>query len=300
MTAVPPTPGVNPSPTLPLFPHATGAPLEPITQRELRARRIASWRRDHPVLRWGLWIALIAGGILAAMGSLGYGGVSIAVLVIWLLLYTRHSSAAADELFAAYAHPRGLLVTGKQPDMPYVLPPLLKRGDERTISRSVSGAFAGTTGVLAHYTYTKISVDSEGNQQRHDYPFTVLLMKLHQLVGARYSGVYLRAQRISTGGLFDTFTADRHVELESAEFERRYTLRVADEQDDIALFELMNPPFIQHLVDAPEIDGETVQFEQQADDLLVYVRTHLKESSALDQLVMSAAHIYLRFSQEYQ
>lgn len=217
-----------------------------------------------------------------------------------MLLYSKQSKEASNELFAAYAEPRGLHATGETPGIGFPELPLLTRGDEQEINRSVSGSISGTTGVIAHYTYTVITVDSEGNSQRNDYPHTVILLKLHPTVADRFRGVFLSSRSILSGRLFDAFTAYRHIELESAEFERRYTLRVDDQQDDIALYELMNPPFIQHLVEAPRIDNNVVEFEQRGEHLLVHVETHLSDSTTLDDLVMASAQIYRRYSQEYQ
>lgn len=284
-----------------LFPEASEAALQSVTKRDLQRKRVEQWRRDHRLLRSTLWIVFV-GGIAA--GAVTAAPVlfllPLAAAITWLYLYARQSSDAADDLFDAYTSSRGLTWRANWRDPSMSDLPILEKGDKRKFHRVATGQMLDTIGSISHYTYTEISTDSEGNRTESDYHFTLAHFPLPSAVAARYPGVYVRRKGLVSGKMFDRLTHDRQVELESAEFRKRYSLRVADEQDDVALYELMSTSFIQHMIDAGTIDGQVVQFEQRASSLLVYVKSHLGSSTDIDNLIRATLPIYRRFCDEYQ
>ena len=282
-----------------LFPGAGEAAHQNITKRDLKRRRVSEWRRRNPVLRIMLWVVFlggIAGGFFMPVVFL----MTLAALITWIFLYARQSSEAADDLFNAYATARGLTWSAGLRDPSLHDLPLLQRGDKRAFHRVAMGAMIDTSGSVSHYTYTEISTDSEGNRTETDYHFTLVHLPLPPDVASRYPGVYVRKKGLVSSKMFDRLTHDRKVELESAEFRKRYSLRVVDQQDDVALYELMSTSFIQHLADAASVDGQLVQFEQRSTSLMVYVKSHLDSSADMDALVAAALPIYRRYREEYQ
>src|SRR5690606_37220898 len=155
-------------------------------------------------------------------------------------------SASRTSFLTEYAHARGLIYH-KDSALPTSGVPLLRRGDERRCHHRLDGLIGGQSGRISHYTYTEITTDSDGGTQRTDYHFTLVSFQLPPALAQRYSGVYLRPKTLTFGALQDKLAHDRSVTLESAAFEKKYSLRVVDSQDDIALYELFSPPFIEHL-----------------------------------------------------
>ena len=117
---------------------------------------------------------------------------------------------------------------------------------------------------------------------------------LPEPVAARYLGVYMRKNTLSLGSLQDKLQHDRAVQLESAVFNKRYDLRVVDEQDDIALYELFSTPFVDHLAHTV-----FVQWEQVGPYLVVYRKGHTTDSDELDRLCKDSVDVFSRYCEEY-
>lgn len=284
-----------------LFPDApAGGGDAPHSSAELRKARLAAWRANNAVWRWALWglfaVGLVLGFLIPPVGIV----MVIGVIIAWVVIYFIQATKASSEFFAAYGAARGLVVAEKSAAWVSANVPLLRKGDERKFDRALTGRLMDTTGSIGLYTYTEITRDSEGNTDRTDYDFTLVHLPLPPAVAARYLGVYCRQKTMSFGKLQDKLSHDRGVEIESAEFHKRYTLRCVDQQDDVALFELMSTTFIQQLVDAPKVDSRLVQWEQVGGDLLVYMKDHQEETADLDALVEGASIIYQRYCEEYQ
>ncbi|MCZ4495582.1 MAG: hypothetical protein JWM25_165 [Thermoleophilia bacterium] len=173
--------------------------------------------------------------------------------------------------------------------------PLLKRGDEQKWEQQLVGTIAGQPATLALYTYVEVSRDSEGNTSRSSYDFTLLRFRLPAVVAQRFRGVYLAPKSLSFGKLQDKMSHDRQVELESQAFHKRYRLRVVDEQDDIALYELFSPPFIELLS-----HDAHVNFEQVGDSLVIYRKGHETEAADLDRFCLEAWHVLQRYLEEHR
>lgn len=213
------------------------------------------------------------------------------VIVVWV-----QHLRAGREFWRGYAQARGLTVA---PDSAVgYSSPLLRRGDEREWQHVLTGRIGTCADAqLAEYTYTDVSYDDDGHRQETDHDFTLVCLRLPQQVAGRFAGVYCRDRSLlSFGRIRDAIGSDRGVELESVDFHKRYELRVEDRQDDIALYELFNPTFIEQLTS----DDAKPQFEQVATDLVVFWDGHVTDSARLDAACSSAIRIHQRYLEEYQ
>jgi hypothetical protein len=278
-----------------LFPDAPADLSVPTDVRSMFAARMRGFGGEYRMLVWIGWgaaflVALVlaaAGMITAALVVAGVAIVAAIGVAAW-----QHSSAS-DEFFDRYAAARGLTHVERGRVKANV--PLLSHGDERKYPRVLSGRIFGEPAQLAHYTYTEISTDSKGNETRTDHDYTILCTRLPPAVADRYRGVYLSPRKLSLGALQDKLAHDRKVELESSEFAKRYTLRVVDEQDDIALYELFSTTFVHRL--ATELH---VHWEQRGADIVFWERRHETEAADLDALCQRAAHVLQRYHEEFQ
>lgn len=293
--------GVPPAETLDeatirrLFPAAPANVAVPKDVGSMFGARMRSLGGDHNMaLRIG-WIAAFVVALVVAMAGSPIGGLVVAGVVavasIGVALW-QHGSAA-DDFFDRYAAARGLTHVEKGHVNAGV--PLCGKGDKRKWPRVLSGTIIDQPAHLAHYTYTEISTDSEGNRTETDYDFTTLCLRLPDQVAARFVGVYLAPRSLSFGALQDKLAHDRAVQLESAEFHKRYSLRVVDSQDDIALFELFSTPFVHHLATGPK-----VYWEQRGNDLLFWHKGHEDEAADLDSMCHGAAFVYQRYLEEWR
>ncbi len=245
------------------------------------------------------FVVVVVGFALASFGSLMAGNVVLPLVLVGLLLagavgtaWVQHSRAA-DDFFDRYAAARGLNHVEDGHVTAGV--PLCGKGDKRRYPRVLSGRIAGQPAALAHYTYTEVSYDSDGDRQETDYDFTILRFTLPPQVAARFVGVYLSPKSFSFGGLQDRLQHDRAVQLESSEFAKRYSLRVVDSQDDIALYELFSTTFIHRL--ATELH---VYWEQRGSDLVFWHKGHEGEAADLDRFCLEAWHVLHRYLEEWR
>lgn len=222
--------------------------------------------------------AAVSGGLVLAMGAAFY-------------FWATHD--ADDEFFARYATARGLSHQTNGHIRANV--PLLRKGDKREYPHVMLGAIAGQPAQFGHYTYTDVSYDEDGNKQETDHHYTLLAFQLPPAVAARYRGVYVRRKGLSLGALQDKLQHDRKVELESADFHKRYSLRVIDDQDDIALYELFSTSFIDMLA-----TNVHVYWEQVGADLLFYADGHEGEAADLDAFCLQCWQVLHRYLEEYQ
>jgi hypothetical protein len=257
-----------------------------------RMRKLGGTKR--PVLLVGIVLLVAASLVLALVGQVASGGgLGVLLLVVVIGVAVWQHSKASGEFFEHYAGARGLSASSDGYIGANV--PLLSRGDERKFGRIMAGRIAGRDARLGHYTYTEISTDGEGNQTRSDSDFTVLAFTLPPEVATRFAGVYLAPKSISFGALQDKLAHDRKVELESAEFAKRYSLRVVDGQDDIALYELFSTTFVHRL--ATELK---VYWEQRGSDILFWQKGHETEAADLDRLCLECWHVLHRYLEEYR
>lgn len=278
------------------FPDAPEGATPPESAMAVYKVRLRHWREAHGVWLWA-WVAVQVGVplVLAALGmfvgALVAAGVALVPLIVVLAVQW---SRASDSYWDGYAEARGLRhhdggvpITGSVP--------LLRKGDERKISRTIAGRIGDGDGQIAQYTYTEVSTDSDGDRQETDYDFTIVTWQLPQAVADRYKGVYLRRSGISLGRLQDKLAHDRAVELESAHFNKRFDLRVVDEQDDVALYELFSTTFLDWLCHTTDI-----QWEQVGSTLVVFRKGHAQKTADIDQLCQCAAAVHRRYLEEHR
>lgn len=278
-----------------LFPNAPAQLAVPKDVGSMFGARMRTLGGDNNlVLRIG-WVSAFVLALIVALAGSPIGGAviaGIAALVSIGIALWQHSSAA-DEFFDRYAAARGLShVEGGSVQAGV---PLCGKGDKRKWPRVLSGNILGQQAQVAHYTYTEISTDSEGNRTETDYDFTTCVLRLPDQVAARFDGVYLAPRSFSFGALQDKLAHDRGVKLESAEFHKRYSLRVVDSQDDIALYELFSTPFVHLLATGPK-----VYWEQRGSDLVCWHKGHEDEAADLDSIVQGAAIVYQRYLEEWR
>jgi hypothetical protein len=212
----------------------------------------------------GIVVALIVGGILAAV----LGIVGLVILVILLVvaivlsgrvarwLHRRGLASKADhEVIGGYAAERGW---SKVEQIPLInTTPLLRLGDRRSTGWGVTGTLEdGTQFAAGAYEYEVdrevSSTDAEGRtttRTETDYhPFTIALV-----TAALPDLQKVAISKGSTGGLFSklsgAFSDLRPVPLESAEFNDAYRLMVADEADELAIRMRFTPAVIVALLD---------------------------------------------------
>ncbi len=239
-------------------------------------------------------VVFIGGIVLALGGSVVLGAiVAAAPAVTTAIVAMVQHGRASDDFFDRYAAARGLVhVEDSHVDANV---PLFSRGDKRKWGRVLDGTIAGQRAALAHYTYTDVSTDSEGNRSETDYDFTCVRFRLPDQVAARFAGVYCSPKKLGFGAIQDTLAHDRKVELESAEFAKKYTLRVVDSQDDVALYELFSTTFVHRL--ATEL---TAYWEQRGGDLVVWRTGHETEAADLDRMCLEAWHVLHRYQEEWR
>jgi hypothetical protein len=241
------------------------------------------------------WCGLAVGGLVAGLAfqqSIGWVLVALALAIAVVLLVVARGQAS-DEFFNRYATARGL--THVEGGRVAANVPLFARGDKRAWPRVMEGTIAGQRATIAHYRYTDITRDSEGNRQQTHHDFTTVHLRLPDAVANRFVGVSLSPRSLSFGAIQDALAHDRKVELESVEFAKRYSLRVVDSQDDIALYELFSPPFVQLLATSLQ-----VHWEQRGGDLVIWRRNHECEARDLDDMCFGAWHVVNRYFEEHR
>lgn len=278
-----------------LFPDAPQSLDVPKDVGSMFGARMRDLRSRHGTVVYvlvGTTLALAAGSIAVGSAGAGVAIVVLAAITFAVVAFVQHGRAA-DSFFDRYAEARGLTHVEKGSVAAGV--PLLRQGDKREFPRVLSGRIAGEGASLAQYTYTEVSTDSDGNRTETDYDFTILHARLPAEVAARYAGVYLAPKSLSLGALQDKLAHDRRVQLESAEFAKRYSLRVVDEQDDVAVFELFSPPFIHRLATETK-----VFWQQRGADLVVWRKGHPGKAADLDQLCLDASVVLQRYREEWR
>ncbi|MBK9385263.1 MAG: hypothetical protein IPN34_10660 [Planctomycetes bacterium] len=242
----------------------------------------------YAFLQLGLPLGLLVAGVPVPALIIG-----LSMLVVPLIFFGIQASQAEAQFWREYAATRGLrhLAKGRL----HAACPLYERGDEQRFEHLLSGRIGPLQGTLAHFISTEITRDNKGNKRRSDTPFTVVHLELPAAVARRFRGVYLRERSFSLGKLQDYLAHDRGVNLASAEFDQRYSLRAVDEQDDIALLELFSTTFIDDL-----IREFLATWEQRDGDLVIYDRGRRTNARSLDELCAAAARVATRYLEEHR
>jgi hypothetical protein len=278
-----------------VFPDASGAPgpESAAALRKVHVREALDGRGSivaaYLVAQIGLPLVLLA-TTGSAIPALVTGG---ALLLVPLVFYGIQASQAEAQFWSEYAAARGLRHRAK--GALHAACPLYAEGDEQRFEHLLEGRIGPLRATLAHFIATEVRRDSKGRRTRSDTPYTVVHGELPEAVARRFRGVYLRERRFSFGKLQDLLAHDRAVNLASAELDERYTLRVVDEQDDVALYELFSTTFVDDL-----IREFHATWEQRDGDLVVYRRGRLTSGAELDELCASAARVAERYLEEHR
>lgn len=278
-----------------LFPDATGDGGPP-SAAELRRHNV----REALAGRGGMIAAYALAQIglpLTALATTGSAFPTLllgsVLLLVPIVFFSVHAARAEKQFWRGYAEVRGLRY--RADGQLHAECPLYARGDEQRFQNLLAGRIGPCHAVLAHFIAIDISRDNKGNKRRSETPFTVVHCALPPAVARRFRGVYLRERSLSFGRLQDFLAHDRAVNLASAEFDRLYSLRVVDEQDDIALFELFSTTFVDDLIRKVH-----ATFEQRDGDLVVYCRGRCDTADELDGICAAAAFVAARYLEEHR
>lgn len=278
-----------------LFADAPAAMRVPRDVRSMFVQRMRAIVRRHRTIATVLGMALVV--VAASVAVAGFPVIGAAVLGSALLVAAGIAmyqyGQASDDFFGLYATARGL--RHHEGGRMSADVPLFGRGDKRRWPRLLQGTIAARPATLAHYTWTDVTRDRDGRRREHDHHYTVLHFELPDAVAERFAGVYCAPRSLSLGAVQDRLAHDRSVELESAEFGRRYSLRVVDTQDDVSLYELFSTPFVHRL--ATELE---VHWEQRGRDLVVWKAGHETEAADLDRMCLEAWHVLHRYLEEHR
>jgi hypothetical protein len=245
----------------------------------------------------GAAVALLAGAYFA--GPAGAAGAPLAVVLAvlagawWLAdrkaenLFWKH---VADSLgYQPFYDPTALETTT----------PLLHAGDRRFWEHELMGPLgdSGLSARFALYRYDVRKENSKGEESWDSHRYTICLVELEAAM-AQFPGIYVRERRGMLGSLGgnDWLRGRRleEVELESTDFNDRYELQVAREQDHGRLREFFDPKTIVWLQEHPL----RPQIELRAGFLVVYVPGHLEDLGRVVWLLEATEKIAERVQQE--
>ncbi|HKP89133.1 MAG TPA: hypothetical protein VJT75_04085 [Thermoleophilaceae bacterium] len=239
----------------------------------MRATRWQHFRRrlGGRLATYGSVFALAVGLAVAVANHDLLGGMTAALavlLALMLVVWREASSQAEAEFFTALAPTLGLryMVTGSLPPITPLMAAGGKRSYEHYLEGPLFGALGGPRCGLAHYTFS--TVDDEGREGQR-CPFTVCGAELPEALPL-FHGVYLRPRGGVAHDWLDRAPRPHEVELESTDFNARYELRAARDQDPLVLHELFSPSFVVWLAEHPLRPG----FECKGGDLVAYLPGH--------------------------
>lgn len=247
----------------------------------------------------GLPIAAIAAGALTHDLRVAVAAPAIVLLLVVVAAWQRASRDAESEFFTALAPTLGLASTAKTH---YVATtPLLAAGDRQRYAHPMEGRLYGQQGgppvYVCHYTYDTRH-EGENVTVWKPHPFTICAIDLGHPV-ARFKGVYLRP-RLSGLGLDHDWLArgpkPRRIDLESAHFNELYDLRLAADQNELALRELLSPSFVMWLSEHPLRPG----FECRGGTLVVFVPGHEDSAGRFTLLLEAAREIARRLGRQLE
>jgi hypothetical protein len=259
----------------------------------VRAARWGHFRRrlGGPVPTYGSLFAVALGIAVAAENRDLLGGMTAALavlLLVMLAMWRQAGSEAEIEFFSALAPALGLryVVSSILPP----LTPLLAAGTRQTFEQAMEGPVFGSRGgpvcTLAHYTFR--TIDQEG-RERHGWRFTVCGMEIDGALPV-FHGVYLRPRGGVVHDWLDRAPRPEEVHLESTDFDERYELRAALDQDRGVLHQLFSPSFVVWLTEHPLGAG----FECKAGELVVYVPGHVLDPDRITLLHEASREIARR------
>ena len=246
---------------------------------------------------WILGLTLVAGLGFGIFGSPVAGAVAAAVVLVIgiIVVYGMADSKAEEAFFDAYAKSRGLKRDARDLKQ---LTPLLRKGDERETKQQFVGKLDDQfSGSLALYTYTEITRDHKGNEQRSDYPFTLVLIELPETVEHLPELLVEKQSGFDfLEGLEDKFRGNHErVKLESEALDQRFEIFVRKDQDPVWVRRLFSPSFIVWLTEHPARD---LAFEMVNGNLVTFVPKHKESSGELDQMISVGCEVAAKIRAE--
>lgn len=269
-----------------------------------QARRAAIWT--------SLAVVVLAGGLVLVIRDLGalwmtLTGlivavlvVGVALLVIWQAASTRASSAMIESwaLRNGWAYSPTDSARGPAPEpiesriddvMRATEPfpqatPLLRKGVRRSVCDVLAGTVDGVPVRIANHVYEEDSYGAKGERQTTYTRHLVALFDQYtgldalRLVRRSASGRVLKGADDALAGL----GAMRAVELENDTFHQRFSVRVADDADDVTVFAIFSPLVQEHLASGADIPGIDL-IEAEAPALLLASKGRLN-GDALERL----------------
>jgi hypothetical protein len=252
--------------------------------------------------------ALVTGCIAAFLLGAARGEAVVMVagpvgLVLLVILVTAFLAdrRAAESFFESFARALGLEYVGRWEIAAFT--PLLAAGNRQWCEHWMLGDVVKEpplAGGLGHFLYErrKEHVSAEGNRTSHTVErghFTVCVVDVEPSM-LLFKGVFLRQRR----GLFEfrtdwlSSTPSRRLAMESAAFTDRYELRIAEDQDEVLLRQLLSPSLVSWLAAHPLSPG----FELRAGTLVVFVPGALDDAGKLTMLVDAARRLARRVTHE--
>jgi hypothetical protein len=204
-----------------------------------------------PLVAIGAVLGGLAGGfvthnlpVAAACALLGAGGVGI-------LAWQAIGRLAQEQEYADWVARRGWQPARNLPAA--LVTSLLRAGDTRRLEDGFEGEIEGRRAGIGHFIWETVerSVDEYGNVHETRIPHTDTVLETLTGLQSMTRLALLprhRGQGRLTDGLASALTADRSVELESAEFCDAYRLFVADEESELVVRRVFTPALIVQLV----------------------------------------------------
>ncbi len=296
--AADPTPGAGGTPPSGDPAAAVPAPTAPSDADDLRGfhfKRLMAKPLTNALV-FGLAAVIGVALTIAVSPLLGAIAFVVAAIAGVVVVFLIADNQAADAFFSSYAADNGLELGGKAQLPPST--PLLRKGDERYAKRTLSGPFApDCEGILALYTYVDEYRDSDGNEQKNYYNYTVGLSAVPecaahvpQLYCQRKSG--LRAlEKVE-----DAFRGKKvRLKLESEALDRHYEIFAVEGEDQVWLRRLFSPVFIVWLTESAPAK---FAFELVDGNLCCYIGHHKEDAADLDAMRTATADVARRLREE--
>ena len=238
-------------------------------RREAVRARLAT-RGGKALLLVPALLALVGIGLASMSPTAGVYALVLVLLATFGLIWARAGTEAIRRALQAWGSGRGLTLADPAPK-----PAGMKWVDATRgkMGPGLTGILAGADGGVGHYTYTTGS-----GKNREEHPCTLAWSRVG--AGDLVTAVSLGPREM--GGLFDgivgAFSSWHELELESVEFDHRFSLWVADRSDDLAVRRFFTPSVIVQCLERPPAG----RLEIAAGILCLSVARHLVEPDDLD------------------
>jgi hypothetical protein len=244
--------------------------------------RLAVW-----AIALGTFAAVIYGAWKGSW-AIALAGPAAVVLGVTAIAWLAADRAAAHRFYSRFAESVGLSYASRAEVL--TLTPLLGAGSRQHTEHWMFGRLpGGLEGGVGHFVWERTDRDSDGDQVvRERNRFTICVADLEASMSL-FRGVFLRPRRGLIASYSDWLGSapTRVVEVESAEFGRRYELRRATDQDEILLRRLLSPSLVSWLANHPLTPG----FELKAGALCVFVPRPLEDAGNITFLIDATRYL---------